>query len=60
MNEIQIFKDEQFGEIRTLNINGEPWFIGKDVATVLGYERPSKAILDHVDSEDKDEVPLHR
>lgn len=58
MNELQIFKNEEFGQIRTLEINGEPYLVGKDVAEVLGYERPTKAIQDHVDDEDKDEVPI--
>lgn len=48
----------EFGEIRTILIDGEPWFVGKDVANVLGYERATKAIQDHVDLEDKDEVPI--
>lgn len=39
-------------------INNSPWFVGKDVAMALGYERATKAIQDHVDSEDKDEVPI--
>ena len=51
--EIQIFKDERFGEVRTMVINGEPWFVGKDVAEVLGYKSPSVAICENVDSEDK-------
>lgn len=58
MNEIQIFSNPEFGEVRTLTLNGEPWFVGKDVAQVLGYERPAKAIQDRVDAEDKDEVPI--
>lgn len=58
MNHLTIFRDERFGEVRTLTIDGEPWFVGRDVAGVLGYERPAKAIADHVDSEDKDEVPI--
>mgnify|MGYP000575222768 FL=1 len=58
MNEIRIFKSEEFGEIRTVEIGGEPWFVGKDVAETLGYERPTKAVSDHVDSEDRDEVPI--
>lgn len=53
MNDIMIFKNEEFGEIRTLEINNEPYFIGKDVAEVLGYERPDNAIRKHVDEEDK-------
>ena len=51
--EIQIFKDERFGEVRTMVINDEPWFVGKDVAEVLGYKSPSVAICENVDSEDK-------
>lgn len=44
-NEIILFKHEEFGEIRTLNIGGEPWFVGKDVAEKLGYVEAAKAIL---------------
>lgn len=51
--EIQIFKNEQFGQMRTLTKDGEPWFVGKDVAEILGYERPSKAVVDHIDEEDR-------
>ena len=51
--EIQIFKHEKFGDIRTINKDGEPWFVGKDVASVLGYKSPSVAICENVDSEDK-------
>lgn len=58
MNEIQIFNNKEFGNIRTVNIDGEPWFVGKDVANALGYERATKAIQDHVDEDDKDEVPI--
>lgn len=57
-NNLQVFKNNEFGEIRTVEINGEGWLVGKDVAEKLGYERPAKAILDHVDIEDKDEVPI--
>lgn len=53
MNDLQIFNHPDFGEVRTVTINDEPWMVGKDVAEVLGYQNPSKAILDHVDSEDK-------
>lgn len=52
-NEIQIFRNEQFGQIRMLDKDGEPWFVGKDIAEVLGYSNPNEAISDHVDSEDK-------
>lgn len=51
-NEIQIFKNESFGEVRVTEVNGEPWFVGKDVATILGYAKPTDAIIDHVDSDD--------
>ena len=53
MNELQIFKDERFGEVRTITIESEPWFVGKDVATTLGYKNPQEAIRTHVDAEDK-------
>ena len=52
-NEIILFNHEEFGEIRTLNIEGEPWFVGKDVAEILGYERATKAIVDRVDEDDR-------
>ena len=51
--EIQVFKNDRFGEVRTMVIKGEPWFVGKDVAEVLGYKSPSVAICENVDSEDK-------
>ncbi|MBP3857695.1 MAG: phage antirepressor [Ruminiclostridium sp.] len=55
MNENQIieFTNEQFGKIRTTLIDGEPWFISRDVAIALGYSNPNKAVKDHVDEEDK-------
>ncbi len=52
MNEIQIFNNEEFGQVRTLLINDEPWFVGKDVAGALGYEKARNAIASHVDEED--------
>ena len=58
MNDLQIFKNAEFGEIRTVTIDDEPWFVGKDVADSLGYERATKAIRDHVDEEDVDEIPI--
>lgn len=58
MNELQVFKNAEVGSIRTLLINGEPYFVGKDVAEILGYERPTKAVSDHVDPEDIDAVPI--
>ncbi len=57
-NSVVTFENEKFGEVRTMVINGEPWFVGRDVADKLGYERPAKAIKDHVDLEDRDEVPF--
>lgn len=53
MNELQIFKNEEFGEIRTIEVNNQPWFVGKDVAEILGYAKPENAISAHVDEEDK-------
>ena len=53
MNEIQIFNNSEFGQVRSLVINGEPWLVGKDVTKALGYDNPSKAIRDHVEEEDK-------
>lgn len=58
MNELQIFSSEEFGKIRTVIIGNEPWFVGKDVAGILGYERPTKAVADRVDIEDRDVVPI--
>lgn len=58
MNDIIIFKNEQFGEIRTMERDGEIWFVGKDVAEVLGYSRATKAVSEKVDAEDRDEVPI--
>lgn len=46
---ITIFNNEEFGNVRTLTINGEPWFVGKDIAECLGYSRSTKAVSDHVD-----------
>ncbi len=51
-NTLKVFNFES-NEVRTLLINNEPWFVGKDVATVLGYSNASKALKDHVDEEDK-------
>lgn len=52
-HEMQVFKSKEFGEIRIATVNGEPWFVGKDVALSLGYSNPLKAIRDHIDHEDK-------
>lgn len=52
-NEIKVFSNEEFGSIRRVEVNGEFWLIGKDVAQALGYSNPRKALADHVDEEDK-------
>ena len=53
MNELQIFNNEEFGKIRTVTINNEPWFVSKDVATALGYSNSRDAISKHVFDDDK-------
>lgn len=55
VNQLQqmVFDNADFGEVRTVVIDGEPWFVGKDVAECLGYTNPSKALADHVDDDDK-------
>ena len=52
-NKMQVFSSQQFGNVRVVERDGEPWFVGKDVANILGYANPSEAIQDHVDAEDK-------
>lgn len=52
-NEIKVFSNEEFGKVRVLNIDNEPWFVGRDVAEVLGYSNTRDAISKHVDEEDK-------
>lgn len=53
MNELQIFNSEEFGDIRTVTIDNEPWFVGKDVADILGYQNGSRDINRHVAEEDR-------
>ena len=53
MNDLQIFSNPDFGDVRTVTIDGEPWFVGKDVATALGYSNHRQAIINHIDEEDK-------
>ena len=53
MDELQIFRNPEFGEIRTIEVDNEPWFVGKDVAERLGYSNPQRAIRNYVDDEDK-------
>lgn len=53
MQGLQIFDNEEFGRVRAMTIDGQPYFVGKDVAAILGYANPSKALMDHVGDEDK-------
>lgn len=53
MSDMQVFSNPQFGNIRTVTIEEEPWFVGKDVALVLGYSNTRDALIRHIDSEDK-------
>ena len=52
-NNLMIFENPEFGAVRSILIDGDPWFVGKDVASSLGYSNHRKALLDHVDGEDK-------
>ena len=56
MNEIQVFNNQKFGSIRVVEVDGEPWFVGKDVATILGYSNTRDALDRHVDQEDTNTV----
>lgn len=58
MNNIKIFENEEFGSIRVTEINGEPWFVGKDVADKLGYLDTRKAVVMHVDEDDRTNRPI--
>lgn len=58
MNDLKIFKNAEFGEIRTIEVDNEPWFVGKDVADTLGYQNGSRDINRHVDEEDRHKVML--
>lgn len=53
MNELQVFNNPEFGQVRTLTIEEEPWFVGKDVAVALGYGNPRDALRKHIEDEDK-------
>lgn len=57
MNEVQLFNFESY-EVRSLLLNNEPWFVGKDVAEALGYSKARNAIATHIDSEDKKDAPI--
>lgn len=52
-NKVEIFKNEKFGEVRIIMMDGEPWFVGKDVAVILGYKETAKAVREKIDQEDK-------
>lgn len=58
MNDLTTFSNPEFGQVRTVEINGTPWLVGKDVATALGYAKPQNAISRHVDSEDQKVAPI--
>ena len=57
-NKLTVFENTEFGSVRTLVINDEPYFVGKDVALILGYAKPRNAITAHVDEEDKKDAPI--
>ena len=57
-NEIKIFENDEFGSVRTLEINGKPYFVGKDVADILGYQNGSRDINRHVDEDDREKVMI--
>ncbi len=59
MSELQIFNNPDFGEIRIVERDGKPWFVGKDIAAALGYSNPRDALAVHVDDEDKATVAIH-
>ena len=59
MNKLQVFDNPEFGKMRSIQIDGEPWFVGKDVAAALGYENTRDALSRHVDDEDKNTVVIH-
>ena len=56
--ELQVYKNAEFGSVRTTTIAGQPYFVGKDVAGILGYANTRKALIDHIDEEDKDDVTI--
>lgn len=58
-NKIEIFNNEEFGRIRTIVRDAEPWFVGRDVAEILGYSNTRDALAKHVDNEDKADVAIH-
>jgi len=59
MKDLRVFNNEEFGQIRTLTVESEPWFVGKDVADILGYSNTRDALSKHIDDEDKSAVAIH-
>ena len=58
-NEVKVFQNLEFGTVRTVTVDGEPWFVGKDVAEALGYSNTQDALARHVDQEDRSDVVIH-
>ena len=58
MNALQIFENPEFGQVRTVELDGTPWLVGKDVAVALGYAKPQNAIARHVDTDDQKVAPI--
>jgi prophage antirepressor-like protein len=58
-NNIQIFENKEFGQIRTIEIDGQPWFVGNEIATILGYSNTRDPLFKHDDREDKNTVVIH-
>ena len=56
--ELQVYNNADFGSVRTTTIGGQPYFVGKDVADILSYSNTRKALIDHVDEEDKSDVTI--
>lgn len=59
MNELKIFNNQEFGEVRASEVNGESWLVGRDVASALGYSNPNDALIRHVDDEDRAGIVIH-
>lgn len=57
-NAVQVFENAEFGRVRTIEVKGSPYFVGKDVAEILGYSNPRDALAKHVDDEDKNTVAI--
>ncbi|MBR5090663.1 MAG: phage antirepressor KilAC domain-containing protein [Ruminiclostridium sp.] len=59
MNEITVFNNTEFGSVRTIEVGGEPYFVGKDVTDILGYSNARDALINHVDEDDKNTVAIY-